>query len=434
MKKKFTAILALIMACMLCLTACGGGKKNEGYKIKVWVSDSPGLKEAFKAQIDAFNKANPDKKVIATVEAVGEGNAANSMLNDVESGADIFCFAQDQLARLVTAGALTKLGTTATETVKAEHDADSIAAATVGGELYCYPLTSDNGYFMYYDKSVIRESSIDSLEAIIADCEAANKLFSMELETSAWYNAAFMFATGCQSQWTTNAAGDFTSVNDTFNSDAGVIALKGMQKLLKSKAYNSSSSASGFVAAVPSAVVVSGTWEMSAAKEALGENFAVADLPSFEVDGKSYHLGSFKGNKLLGVKPQKDAERAAVLRDLALYLTSEECQTQRCKDFGWGPSNLKSQESDVAKSNPTLEALKEQSPYAVLQGQIHGSWWDIAKLYATAAKEATTDAELRAALKSYEDSIHGLILTPAEQKEDLSVIEPAKGTNRTSLN
>ena len=413
-----------MMTCMLCLTACGGKKNQDDsageglegtYDIRVWVSDSPGLKESFENQIKAFNEANPGVVINAAIEAVGEGNAANSMLNDVESGADIYCFSQDQLARLVTAGALTKLSPAAAEKVKAEHDTDSVTAASIGGELFCYPLTSDNGYFMFYDKSVINESSLDSLEAIIADCEAANRLFSMELETSAWYNAAFMFATGCVSEWTTNAKGEFTAVNDTFNSDAGVIALKGMQKLLKSKAYNSASSASGFAAPVPSAVVVAGAWEISAAKEALGENYGVTDLPSFEVDGKSYHLGSFKGNKLLGVKPQKDAKRAAVLRELALYLTGEECQTQRCAEFGWGPSNIKAQETEVAQSNPALTALREQSPYAVLQGQIHGSWWDIARLYATSAKEATTDEELKAALKSYEDSINGLFSKSAEQ-------------------
>ena len=107
-------------------------------------------------------------------------------------------------------------------------------------------MTSDNGYFMIYDSSVIPAEHVDSLEDIIADCEAAGRGFSMELETSAWYNVAFFFATGCHSNWTMSADGkSFESVDDDFNSDNGVIALKGMKKLLNSTAYKSSSSAAG---------------------------------------------------------------------------------------------------------------------------------------------------------------------------------------------
>ncbi len=157
-----------------------------------------------------------------------------------------FSFSQDQLARLVQAGALQVLGEAASATVTELNDEISVKAATVNGQLYCYPLTSDNGYFMYYDKSVVSEDHLDSLEDIIADCEKAGKMFSFHLDDNAWYTASFFFATGAVSEWQTDESGAFISVNDTFNSEAGIIALKGMQKLLKSKVYNSSSNAADF--------------------------------------------------------------------------------------------------------------------------------------------------------------------------------------------
>ena len=61
----------------------------------------------------------------------------------------------------------------------------------------------------------------------------------------------------------------------------------------------------------------------------LGDNLGVADLPSFTVDGTSYHLGSYAGFKLLGVRPTTDAKRAAVLQQLALYLTDAKKQNVR---------------------------------------------------------------------------------------------------------
>lgn len=434
MKKKFTAFLALAMALCLGFTACGSKEKKDDnselagtYDITVWVSETDGVKELTMQQIEAFCKANPNIVINATVEGVSESESATQMINSVEDGADLFCFSQDQLARLVMAGALNKLGTATANEVKSLNDAGAVAAASVGNDLYCYPLTSDNGYFMFYDKSVIKAEHLDSLEDILKDCEAANKMFSMELENSAWYNASFFFATGCQSVWETSTDGQFISVKDDFNSDNGLIALKGMQKILKSKAYNNSSNGADFAAAVPSAVVISGTWAVNAVKEALGDNFGAADLPSFTVDGKSYHMASFSGNKLMGVKPQTDVKKGAVLQKLALYLTNEECQLQRFELVGWGPSNLKAQTSEKVKSDVALSALAAQSPYATPQGQIHGSWWDIGKLYATSAKNATTDAQLKEALAEYEKNVSALFKMSADEKEAFSVIGSING-------
>ena len=378
------------------------------YDVTVWVSESEGVTQLTEQQIDAFEEANPGIVINATVEGVTESNSATNMITDVASGADLFCFAQDQLIRLVEAGALTKLGAAASDIVTSANDATSLKAATVGSDIYCYPLTSDNGYFMYYDKSVVQESSLDDLAAIVADCEAAGRTICMETDTSAWYLASFFFATGCHSDWTMNDDGSFASVDDDFDSPNGLIALKGMQQRVKSSMYVSSSDGAQFAAAVPAGVVVTGTWGASAAKEALGDNYAVADLPSFTVDGNTYHMGSYSGCKLMGVKPQDDAVKTAVLHKLAQYLTSAECQLQRYELVGWGPSNLEAQQSDEVQADPALAALAAQNEFATPQGQIHGSWWDIAKLLGNVAEDSTTDEELQAGLDSYKASIDEL--------------------------
>jgi len=416
--KKF---LVLLLSALMVFSAVGcsnGGSSDSGssdgdtsslegeYDITIWVSESEGVAELTQQQIDNFMAENEGIKINATIEGVTEADSATLMITDVESGADIYCFAQDQLARLVQAGALQVLGDATSATVTEMNDAVSVNAASVDGKLYCYPLTSDNGYYMYYDKSVVSEDHVDSLEDIIADCEAANKYFAMELETSAWYNASFFFATGCVSEWETDTDGNFISVNDTFDSPEGIIALKGMQKLLKSKSYLSSSAAAEF--SNGAAVLVSGTWASSDVQSILGDNYAATDLPSFTVDDQTYHLGSFSGNKLMGVKPQSDAAKAAVCQQLALYLTGEQCQLERFELVGWGPSNKAAQENEEVQSNEALKALALQSEYATPQGNIHGSWWNIATSYAAAAKEATTDEELQAALDSYKAAIDAL--------------------------
>lgn len=399
------------------------------YNIVVWTSETAGVSAQVASQITKFCEANPGIVINPTIEGIGEGEAATQMITSVEDGADLFFFAQDQLSRLVQAAALNPLGVQTTATVKANNDTISVKASSIGDKIYAYPATSDNGYFMYYDKSVIDEAHLGSLEDLIADCEKAGRLFSFNLEGSGWYNASFFFATGCHSIWETDETGSFISVDDNFNSENGFIALKGMEKLLKSTAYHDSASAADFDAAVKSAVVVSGTWDSAIAKQILGDNYGVAELPSFTYNGKSYHLGSFSGNKLVGVKPQLDAKKAAVLQQLALYLTNKECQLERFESFGWGPSNLEAQASDAVKNDVTLAAFAKQNAYANPQLTIHGSWWDISKSYATATKEATSDDDIRAALTSYEKAINGLFTMPTDEKEAFTVIGAFDGHN-----
>ena len=118
--KKILAIV-LTVAMMLSLVSFASAEGFSG-DIKVWVADA--VVDFTKEQVEAFKAANPEYAGInVTVEPVGEGDAATSMIQDVEAGADIYGFAQDQLGRLVVAGAIIDLDPEIAETVKAENDA-----------------------------------------------------------------------------------------------------------------------------------------------------------------------------------------------------------------------------------------------------------------------------------------------------------------------
>lgn len=413
MKRIFAMLLVLVM--VVGLVACAP-KEEEGYEVTMWVSEKEGVKEQFQSQIDAFLAANPDVKLTVKIEGVSEANAASQVLADVASAPDMYCFAQDQLARLVQASALLAPGKSAAATIESENDAGSVAAAKVAGTLYAYPLTSDNGYFMYYDTSIISETDALDLATIVAKAEGANKQVRFALE-NAWYTASFFFATGCTHDWTTNEKGQFVSVNDTWNSDAGMIAMKGMRILAKSSCYNSD--ADSFDNA---AVVVSGTWNIDAAKAHFGDNLGITKLPSFTVDGNSYQLGSYSGYKLLGVKPQEDAEKGAILSRLAQYLTNTENQLARFNTFGWGPSNKAAQENEAVKADLALTALAAQNAYATPQGQIAGVFWDNAKLLGAAAKQSSTTEELQKALNDYTKALEDFCKLTPEQREAFTVI------------
>ena len=450
---KMTKILSLVLAVVMlvsCFVACGpvetttttttttGEEKPSvsplagTYDIKIWASELDGVADLFQAQIARFMEENPGIIINAEIDGVTEADAGSKVIADLASAPDIFCFAQDQLARLVQASALSAPAKEIADLVKGNNDKGSVGAGSVAGTLYAYPMTSDNGYYMYYDKSII--TNPDSLEQIIADVEAYNaanpdspKWIRFALENG-WYTASFFFAADedgnrlCHSDWTTDTEGNFTAVDDNFNSANGIIAMTGMAKLAQSSAYNSDADAYA-----DSAVWINGIWNAAKAEEHFGENFAATDLPSFVVDGKSYHLGSFTGNKLIGVKPQADATRGLVLHLLANYLTNEQCQMERYEQFQWGPSNLNAQASDAVQANPSLAALALQGAYGVAQAQIHGSWWDLSKVLGADAKSA--DLNIEASLQTYEDAIAALFTMSEEEKMRWSVIGSVSGTN-----
>ncbi|MBO4562239.1 MAG: extracellular solute-binding protein [Clostridia bacterium] len=418
MKKILALVLVFIM--VLALAACKkpdnpdnpnpGNEDNPSnalagtYEITVWCAEN--AQDLFQKQINDFNANNTDGIVInAKIQPVSEADAGTNMITDVQAGGDIYCFAQDQFARLVQAGALDKLGVNAAETVRAANDAGVVAAATAGEDLYAYPMTSDNGYFMYYDKSVIPDADVDSLEKLIEDCEAAQKYFAFDC-ANGWYVASFFFGAGCVSEWTTDADGMFVDINDDWNSDKGLIAVKGLEKLVKSDFHVNAGNVANFES--NAAIVVSGTWDFEAAKGLLGDNLGVADLPSFEVDGQQYHLGSFNGCKLMGVKPQTDAKKGAAIHKLAQYLTGEACQMERFNELSWGPSNSNAQASEAVQQNPGLAALLAQAPYSKPQGQIPDAWWGVAQTIAEEVKQASGDDGLRAVLQNYENKCKAL--------------------------
>ena len=372
------------------------------YNITIWVSEVDGVAGQFAKQIDIFEKMYPGIVINAAISGVTEADAGFRVLADVDGAPDVYCFAQDQLVRLVEATALAAPCGDIAADIRANNDAGAVAAATVAGTIYAYPMTSDNGYFMYYDKSIITEEDAESMERLIEICNQKGRTFNFDL-TNGWYIASFFMATGCESIWTTNNSGQFVGVYDTYNSDAGLVAMKGMQKLMQSPCYGD------YYNYQNAGVIISGVWDESYIKEIFGANYAATDLPSFTVDGRSYHLGSFSGNKLMGVKPQNDPNRAEVLSLLAQFLTGEVCQQQRFDEFNWGPSNLEVQMNAELQNNVALAALAKQSEYAKPQGYIYGEWWGTAGYLGYQAQNALSDDALKQALAQYEKTIKSYV-------------------------
>ena len=411
MKKR---ILALLMAATMVfgLAACGskdesgsgdaGNQKATDTNITIWVAEN--VVDFTKEKVTAWQgQSEANGQYTIEVLPVGEGDAAGNMITDVTGGADMFGFAQDQLTRLVAAGALAPVMGDNAKWIAEQNDGGASSAAKVGDVTYAYPMTSDNGYFLYYDKSVVTDTS--SLDAIIKQCEAAGKNFYFDIR-SGWYNVAFFQAAGCYITYETDATGAYTACNVNYANDNGVAALKAMIELAKSPSFQNGASIGS---ATNAAAVVTGTWDAQSAQDLWGKDgYDCVKLPTVTIKGEQKQMGGFGGFKLLGIKPQTDSVKLAALHSLAQYLTGAEVQKARFDAVAWGPSNLTAQASDAVKADKHLSALAAQLNYTIGQGQYPGDYWTLC--------EGLGDTILADSLDNATDSELLQVLTDLEAK------------------
>lgn len=366
-------ILSLTMALLMVSGVMFTAMAADTVTLKVWGSQEDQV--MLGEMVEAFKAANPDTTYDITFGVVSEADARARFLEDPAAAADVFAFPNDQIYDLVNAGALYEITLNKADIVAA-NGAGSIEAASVGDELYGYPMTADNGYFLYYDKSVINEEQVQSLDGILAACEAAGKKMFMDV-SNGWYIASFFLSGG-------NHLGieDGKQVCD-FNNENGVKVGEAIKAFTAHSAFLTGDDAV-LTGAIGDTIAagVSGTWNADAIKERLGDNFAATKLPTFTLDGEQRQMGSFAGYKLVGVSSQTQNPMAAMA--LAEWLTNEENQIKRFNDRAMGPSNIVAAASDEVQANIPLAALALQSQFATSQKDVLSNYWGPAEAFGVA--------------------------------------------------
>ena len=391
--KKFLIIIASLLVLCLALVSCGGGNtdnggndegKKEKVTLTVWGSQED--QEMLKEMCAAYAAANPDKEYKFLFGVQGEGDAADKVLNDVTSGPDVFSFASDQINKLIAGGALARIGGQAEQDVIANNSATSVDAATitVNGEnqLFAYPCTEDNTLFLYYDKSVIADDQIDTLDELLDAAHKAGRKVHFKLNDDGWYLSSFFFAyPELKYEVAYNEAMVETSVNLNYNNAQGLAVMKALVKYVNHPALVIQTADDKLIAGftptaegtVEAAAGVSGTWNRKAVYDLLGDNMGVAKLPTVEIDGEQKQLTTFMGCKLIGVNGF--SQNKAEAHKLAQWLTNEENQLKRFETRGFGPSNKNVAASEAVANDPVISAVMDQAKFSRAQKSVPGTYW-----------------------------------------------------------
>jgi arabinogalactan oligomer/maltooligosaccharide transport system substrate-binding protein len=379
MKKIFFLLLCSFLPLVFLTTACGSQEvsppKYEAetgtVDLIVWGAeeDEALLQEIF-ASFQSHYAGQANFQI--TFQPQSESSCKDALLGNLEEGADVFAFADDQVASLAAAGGLDPIADSAE--IRGANLSAAVEAASVGGTLYAYPLTADNGYFLYYNKSYFSDKDIQSLERILELAAQAGRRVAMDW-SSAWYVYSFFGNTGLTVGLNEDGLTNYCTWNSTEGGIRGVDVAKAMLSIAASPGFSNMTDQE-FLAGVQNGSViagVSGVWNAVAIQEAWGEDAGAAKLPTYACAGKQVQMASFSGCKLIGVNAYSRYPEWAAR--LAEWITSEENQRLRFERRGQGPANINAANSPQVQSSPAIAALLAQSEFSQLQ-RVGGKFWD----------------------------------------------------------
>lgn len=313
-----------------------------------------------------------------TFTAQSESNCKDVLMGDLEAGADVFAFADDQLNTLVAAGALEPVENA--DRIKSENLPGAVEAASVGSTLYAYPLTADNGYFLYYNKQFFNQEDIKTFDRMLQIAEENGKKITMDW-SSAWYVYSFFGNTGLEVGLNSDGITNFCTWNQTEGDIKGEDVANAMLSIAESPAFLNTVE-EGFLEGVQDGSViagVSGVWNAVAMEEAWGADYGASKLPTYTCAERQIQMASFSGYKLIGVNAYSEHHTWAVR--LAEWISNEKNQQLRFEMRGQGPANTKAAESADVQDSPAITALLEQSEFSCLQ-RIGGNFWDPVSAFA----------------------------------------------------
>lgn len=370
--KKF---LAMVLALTMMLTMFASCAMAEQVSLRVWVGDNADV-EWINQVIENFKAAYPEKVYTIEVGVQGEGDCSKVVLADPTAAADVFTFADDQFNSLYNAGALQQVMIDP-EAVAANNVPTSVEAVTgIDGNLYAYPATADNGYFMFYNKEYFSKEDVLTLDAMLAKAAEAGKYVGFPM-SNAWYFYSWFKGAGLDMHVTEDGVTNACNWNATDTPITGVQVVEALLAITANPGFKEADS-DPFVAGVKDGSIiagVSGTWNANVAAEVWGENYAATKLPTFTVNGEQVQMASFAGFKMVGVNAY--SENVGDAMDFAAFMTNEQSQALRFELRSQGPSNINAAASEAVQSNPAIAALAAQAGFADVQ-RVGQAYWESA--------------------------------------------------------
>ena len=305
--RRIAAALACAVSAGL-LTACGAGgagsagpnSDQERMTLMVWASQEDQLNENSWLQTmeRQFEQDHPEYRITWKNQVVASADAAAIAKQDPTVAADVYTFASDQLGTLLDAGAIGQVSDPSMAQLKRQTEGNATMLQTVTGKdgnAYGVPLAG-NTWFMYYRKSRFTAQDLTSLDAMLAKGKVSFPL------TNSWYLPAFYIGAGGTlfGEDGTDAASGVR-----FGGQTGAEVTDYLVDLRNNPNFVNDKNGSGLAGLKSGAVdvVFTGNWDAATVRANLGDDWGVAKLPSFTLNGRRVQMRAFAGSTVYGWNP-----------------------------------------------------------------------------------------------------------------------------------
>lgn len=380
--------------------AAAASGDSEAVTLKIWVPEEE--VEITDQMVKDFDAAHDEFTITYEIAVVGIDEAPQALETDPDTAADIFYTPSGGVNDLANKGLLLPIAKDF-DTLAADLPESALNAVTVDGLTYAVPF-SPNTFFMYYNKDLLSEDDIKSLDAIMEkDLGDGKWNFSTQI-TNSWYAEMFFLGNGC-----TLFGEDGQDPTDcTFNNDNGVAAGEYMIDLASNPKYLEDADGVGGSAFKEGnlGAVTSGAWSAPEFREALGDKLGAVALPTAKISGKDVQLSNFVDFKTITVKSNTAYPLAA--QQLAVYMGSADSCLTRYEEQGDVPVLMSLANSDEIKNDFVASALNDQAAQATNQPSISqmGSYWDPMQAFGEGVYYGdVTKSNLKAQLDALVDSI-----------------------------
>lgn len=419
MKKQIA--FSLLPLAVLAIASCGGtptsesvsgststSTQKETVNLTVWggEEDQDFLTEVTGSFAAANKTSSLEFKI--TVGVQSESSAKDTILKDVEAAADVFAFPDDQLNDLVKAGVLQSIDMVDAplgQEVRTRNHASSVSAALSGETLYAFPMTADNGFFLYYDNTVVSKADTASYDSIFAKLKEKSTTdnfvykYSMQMD-SGWYLDGFFSGAGLQCYLDGATGKNFCDWNSKTATHKGVDVAKAIMNITCGEFANyfiadgdaTFASDTGRTDTYRVAAGVNGAWNAPTVSANYKTGYAAGKLPTFKLGGEQIQQRSVSGFKLCGVNKYSDFTGWAV--KLGDWITNQQNQTLRFTERGAGPSNTVAASSEAVKANVALSGLIEQNSFGSTQSVASAFWIPSGSLAAALAAGMNGEVDL----------------------------------------
>jgi len=390
---KLNKLIPLSFAALMAaggLAGCGGGDSDA---VIVWATAAE--QAVVNKVVEEYNRnATDEEKITVNYKAVAEGDTGTEVAKDPagKNTADLFLVADDQIYNLQSKNTILDITSAYGAQIKKDNTETSVIGASYNGKVYGFPVTNDNGYFLWYNGDALKDSEVAKLEDLLKVCQDKGKKFLIDI-ANGWYAPTFFLSPdtcGTDSlRWGENADGDVVyTIKDWDTKDKGVAVANAARSLFDTYENNITTGGNADIVAgfEDGSIIaaVSGTWMLNDLKSKC-ENLKAAKLPTIKVGTKDCQMGTFTGSKVYCINATKTgdanvAKRAKALK-LANALTNRASQLIRFAERATVPCNKEALKDEAYTKNVDIgaKALQAQvdAAAAVQSLSAEGRYWDV---------------------------------------------------------